>query len=207
MNHIYRKAEILWAWLGLAEHQDQVGTALQLLPLIAAAGRKSGQFERDFGERRDLALDGLDALIWSEVLHLTNNDWFRLVWVIQEAALAQNPIFMCGHHQITCEQIRNAISDIVALGATTDWEGVRILFVDNVVESDAILHIRDKVQSYMQMGNPLVARTLMLNILSLTASSRQCSQAQDRVFGLLGLVDRVELQSAELAMCRPEISR
>lgn len=196
MNEIYRRAEIVWAWLGIAEHQNQIPNAIQLLPLLELATREAKQFEMDFGESRYTGLDGVDGSIWSAMLHLVHNDWFHRVWVVQEAALARNLIFMCGRHQITGQQIRDAIRDLTALVSTITSDYAQILFIDNVPSGDVIFHTRDMVQSYMQMGNPLMARRILFDISTLTASSHQCSQAQDRVLGLLGIMDEAGLESA-----------
>lgn len=54
----------MWAWPGLAEHQVQVQTVKQVLPPAKKkAALKSRQFEKDFKQRYDSGLNGLDVCL------------------------------------------------------------------------------------------------------------------------------------------------
>jgi hypothetical protein len=194
MSFIYGSAQIVWAWLGIAQHQEQIPSAINMFPLIKVAGIEAKHHEKRFGTQKLSGLEGLDASLWSAVLHLTDNEWFRRVWVIQEAALARNLIFMCGDHQLTGQQIRGAISDMIALCSTTTSDGNCIYLGDAVIRSDAVFFVRDMVQRYVEAS--IDARSLLLEITSFIATTHGCSQPQDRVIGLLGLFDDEELMAA-----------
>jgi hypothetical protein len=56
-----------------------------------------------------------DPLLLSAVMHLMNNDWFRRVWVVQEAALATNLRFLCGEHEINRIVLKDAVSNVQSI--------------------------------------------------------------------------------------------
>jgi hypothetical protein len=83
MHRIYRHAEKVWVWLGLAEKQERIPEAIDLLEPIGLAGMKAEErFPILGGDIADICgLSGLDPALWDATLHILLNPWFSRVWV------------------------------------------------------------------------------------------------------------------------------
>jgi hypothetical protein len=83
MRKIYRKAERVWVWLGLPEHQELVSQAVATFNRSARAGRHCKGLQHDkplmASVIRSYRLDNLEPALWSTVMHIMDNEWFRRV--------------------------------------------------------------------------------------------------------------------------------
>ncbi|CAN9327898.1 unnamed protein product [Alternaria alternata] len=82
MDRIYRYAAKVWVWLGIPEYPERVSEAMDVLESL----------ERP----RGTGLHRTDIPLMTSIRHLSMNDWFRRLWVVQEAALAQDISFLTG---------------------------------------------------------------------------------------------------------------
>lgn len=102
MNTIYRKANKVLVWLGLAsrlEWQELIPRAVELLPLLVEeyARHDRGSLETNVVVDRELSHLGRD--VWEAIIHL-RNPYFQRVWIVQEMALAKEITFICGNHEL-----------------------------------------------------------------------------------------------------------
>jgi hypothetical protein len=100
MNKVYRMAESVWVWFGIAEKQERIPQAIALLPKIFVASEQTRPFflgpptaeELEFVRANNLTLGsrynflddsyGLNHVepdVWSAVMHIMNNPWCHRV--------------------------------------------------------------------------------------------------------------------------------
>ncbi|KAF2823320.1 HET-domain-containing protein [Ophiobolus disseminans] len=111
MNRIYRDADTVWVWLGIAANQARVAQAIALLPKYVEASRQMRQHHRQYRLDDSLGLNRLDADLWSAIFHIVCNPWFYRVWVVQEAVLAKSLRFLCGEQEIDFQLLSKAIKN------------------------------------------------------------------------------------------------
>jgi hypothetical protein len=188
MHQIYRLAKTVWAWLGLAEEQALMPKAVALLNKIAYAG--SGPEKDKPAAGREvldiLGLDGLDPAVWGAIKHLLQNPWFRRVWVMQEAALAERIIFICGQYEIGPMHMRQTIRSAACL-EFYDASG-NIVDLDDAWYHAAIFDIRDTVQYTPGLDEYTGEASMLMEVSYLMANNNhKCLLPEDRVRGMLGL--------------------
>jgi hypothetical protein len=85
MHKIYRRAKMVWVWLGLgnSEMQARIPEAITLLDNIAIAGKERHKSYPKPCEGVEAAsgLCGLEPALLGALGHLLGNSWFSRVWV------------------------------------------------------------------------------------------------------------------------------
>ncbi|OAL45453.1 HET-domain-containing protein [Pyrenochaeta sp. DS3sAY3a] len=197
MNRIYAEANKVWVWLGLPPQQEHIPTAIGLLTGFAQAGQyvrklepgKRYEAQQELGE---YGLKGLEGEVWATILHLIENPWCRRLWAAQEAALPDDIAFLCGAHEISLEALRGAMLAVTWLPSMNDVQGnsVRIEDTDAYV---SIFWMRDVVSSRRaNKPNLNPAHELMFHSF-MTTGRTGCLMPEDRVFALVGLVEKENL--------------
>lgn len=217
MNDIYRSARMVWVWLGIAEKQDRIGEAIATLPkLIEAANQIPEDFEmsprtedeaelarvhgahpwqRKFYLDDSSGLNNLDSDLWTAILHLLSNSWYFRVWVVQELVLARDVVFLCGAHAIDYPLLRDAVCDPPRLAHICDKSGDPVNLYWN---SEYVFYAREVYARYTETSSLETDALKLAKIIPWISQHMQCSQDQDRVLGVLGLVSREFLQRADL---------
>ncbi|KAM0281197.1 hypothetical protein ACHAQH_003627 [Verticillium albo-atrum] len=145
------------------------------------------------------ALDNIRLLFVAE--------WWRRVWTLQEIALAQKVIVHFGKHRIDWETLE-ILSEITSClethaqsqdlqvppEASKHLEDCRVAFL----QADNIRTLRTRVQKRLGNGIPL---SLMME----TSAQRTATDPRDRVFGLLGVVDRKERMVPDYSLTVEEV--
>lgn len=115
MNTIYRRADKVFVWFGLAPRpglQDLIPRAIELLPLLVDEYmryyRTEPGFIQDFAVDRKLS--HLGSAGWEAILHLLDNNYLHRVWVVQELALAQEVLLLCGDCEMCPELLETAVA-------------------------------------------------------------------------------------------------
>ncbi|KAL5120794.1 hypothetical protein ACEQ8H_001275 [Pleosporales sp. CAS-2024a] len=196
MNQIYRRAKHVWVWLGCAAPNIQLhmSQAIDLLPhIVEEATRRKASSYIEGKEEVPLPLRGLVPDVWKAVAFLLGNPWFSRLWIIQEAVLASDIIFMCGAHRINATMLEEAVDS----DKFTSW---RILDIDdNPVKipptrmvGSTVFWIRELVRrrKLTQGFTP----GLLLRV-TLLMTEYECYLPEDRVFSMLGLISETELGS------------
>jgi len=217
MNRVYKQATKVWVWLGITKHQDRIADALCFLENL----------RDEKSRRRDQIIDELYAKLCFETLeekpalsHLVYNDWFGRLWVIQEAALAKEVTFLCGDSECSWELMQDAMRDAV-LCALFDKELAEVEdpfhLCDEQVRAKmkrgewriAIFCIRTVVQlgwNQLKAENPAGDQLVMLAFAMNMSRSLVCLNTEDRVWGLLGLMDPKYLKGTCLDPTMPYVS-
>ncbi|RYN46375.1 hypothetical protein AA0114_g8449 [Alternaria tenuissima] len=128
---------------------------------------------------RVIDLSRFDLPLRSAICHLELNGWFRRLWVVQEAALAKEISFLSGDVELQWLDMERAM-------ARTD--------------NDVIFHTRQLAQWYWNDGEILGVSPsiILMNVAFLTAATQECARPEDRVLGLLGMVNQDDLRGSPL---------
>lgn len=189
MNTIYRQANRVLIWLGLAlkpEWQNLIPRAIELLPLLIkeCARCRQSTFKYDLEVDRELSHLGRDG--WEAILHLLRNTYFRRVWMVQEVALAKELVFLCGDHEIDPQLIEKAVFGSCHIGNWAIYDlsnGGRMRVQAEPHDDSIIFAIRNIVKYHGEEGN--AHQTIrIINLLD----NQTCFAPQDRVLGILGMV-------------------
>lgn len=167
MHRIYRYAAKVWVWLGIPEHPERILEAMDVFDVTSVK------------RTRALDLDCIDMPLMSAIRYLLMNDWFRRLWVVQEAALAQDISFLSGDVELQWSDMENAMS---------------------CTENGAIFHTRKWTQWYWNSDevHGVSPASILMNIAALIAPTQECSRPEDRVLALLGLVNQGDLRGSAL---------
>jgi hypothetical protein len=190
MHRIYRLAKTVWVWLGLADEQECMSKAVSVIDKIGYAGVGDHKDYPDAVVGREttdaLGLGGLEPAVWGAVKHLLQNSWFRRVWTVQEAALAEDLVFICGEHQIASTSLKKAIRSAFVLRGIYDALGHHVDLADVIPVGmfDIISRVRE---SPLARYKEHEACMLMTVSKTMVRHSYQCLLPEDRVRGLLGL--------------------
>ncbi|KAF2022469.1 hypothetical protein EK21DRAFT_119733 [Setomelanomma holmii] len=208
MKKVYQNAQMVWVWFGLAEKQERIPEAIDLLPKILVASEQTPQYfsgprtaeEMKFVKANNLNLGirynflndsyGLNHIqpdVWSAVMHIMDNPWCHRVWVVQEAALAKDIAFLCGEHRIEFTLLRDVVCSGLVHLYILDTEGRRVDF--NGRNSEYVYYARKLVQDRVASTTLRTGPVELSKIAGWVAEHQDCRYAQDRVLGVLGLVD------------------
>ena len=179
MEHIFRTADTVHAWLGDARSLC-IPKAFDIVYQLGSGT----QFEDVRVEgRRPSSQDGGD------IASFTESAWFDRLWVKQEAALGRNLIFHHKHSQISvfvllaCFETSQDMPDISGLMAYKDEPSY-----DRVG-----LIIEDLRVSRMLISGNASTRSLHTELVSFMSRLRasQVYDARDRIYGLSGIFSAV----------------
>ena len=201
MNRVYKQAKKVWVWLGTTKYQERIPDALRFLKELAEY-KRSRQFEGIDDEEERLNLESVEMPLRLALYHIVSNDWFGRLWVIQEAALAQDLSFLCGSNECSWDILNDALKD-GSLWTCLKHEVRRCQdfaeLCDESVQIESskkygkgtIFSIRIIVKIWRSAKDveAVNAQALMLAITMLISCSHICLNPEDRVLGLLGLVD------------------
>jgi hypothetical protein len=198
MNQIYRRAETVWVWLGVSSEQDRIPEAIALLPHIARTAHRCMELRDSpslLQEYNRSQLQGFEPALWKAVLHILSNQWFHRVWVVQEASLAKSLRFLCGNHEIGLQPLEETLNSAIHLLRVFDSRDERVdlgLYGRQTFAIRSLARVRriDEERKY-------IFQTLIQFSLGISHAHR-CQYAQDRVFGLLGLVNEDDLETNNL---------
>lgn len=194
MNTIYRHADTVLAWLGLSFNLDSQAftpQAIELLPLLInefARSRQPGPGARlTPGFEVDCKLGYLGREGWEAIIHLIRNPYFRRVWMVQEIALAKDITFLCGDHEIDSQLMKKAVFDSWHITRWTliDLTNGKPMRVTAEYHDDSLVFsIRDMI-NYDADERKAHKAIRIVNLLD----EQGCSAPQDRVLGILGMVE------------------
>lgn len=131
------------------------------------------------------------------MLHLFRNSWFERVWVVQEAALAKDIIFLCGEHDIDFETLSKAATDEAFANWDLQEQGKKI---DNIAPTRerygtaCIVRNLHNNREGLSRGHKGQVHLLKdpLHAISIMANNLKCFAPQDRIFGALELLQEMD---------------
>lgn len=145
--------------------------------------------------------DGPDTsgAFWYDLAQWYDRDWFRRLWVLQEACLAQEVLFMCGEATATLEdaaKLAHFWSDTQIVPASKK-DGHRPAGLGLLI---ALIGFKS-----MLGGAHKPDLTLLMRI----ARGLECKQIVDHIYGLLGMLpdrlrDKIDVDYSPRNVCQPQ---
>ena len=182
MGDIFQKADKVIVWLG--PDQDRSTLALNQLDLLASKieinwqsqKMQSASTEHAEAHWADLTVAlPYDWETWNAIYHLLNRSWFERLWIWQEIRLqTREAELLCGTHNISWQQFRDAMFCLTIKAKVPDVGVIlfkRIRHVFRLCDTNAFAGLEA--------------------LLTQTRYCR-CSDPRDRIFAILGLVDKKE---------------
>lgn len=206
MNHVYQNASKVWIWLGTSQHQERIPAAICFLENLRDV--KSSQPHRDIDDLYEkLSFATLDEK--PALSHLVFNDWFERLWVLQEAALAKEPTFLCGDNECSWQLMEDAMRDEVLyrLFEKECYKTKNLAHLcDNsvrtgtrrAVSNTTVFHVRSFARHgwgirYIRPSGPDTnskgTQIMMLAFAIIMSRPQVCLRPEDHVLGLLGLMN------------------
>ncbi|KAF2826785.1 hypothetical protein CC86DRAFT_406038 [Ophiobolus disseminans] len=203
MRKLYQRAAMVWVWLGVAQHQHQIPRAIEWLSRIGGMFRKAqldgvSRHAVAISEGKTLQELESDQSLWSPVMHIINNDWFRRVWIVQEFALARDATFLCGEHKIDYNDVSDAAYGAVFFIPVFDQQDTKIRLFDIRVAA-AVFGIRYLVRSRTDAQRAINGLESLIIVCNLVAGTHACLRPEDHVLGLLGLLADEERRSFDVS--------
>ncbi len=120
-----------------------------------------------------------DYSVWRSIENLLNRPWFKRLWIWQEVRLARNgAVILCGDETMQWEIFRNATWCLGLKPGSWNHEA---------------RNLASQVSNICFYSGPLSS---MIHILQRTKNC-QYSDPRDRIFGILNLIDRYDVDGLE----------
>ncbi|TGJ80922.1 hypothetical protein E0Z10_g7824 [Xylaria hypoxylon] len=184
MCHIYKSAALVAAWLGLeSDDSDKAIKQLQDFRELAFSAMEqideiadmfeAGQLEQAEG---DEPLHGR-SIDFLPVKKLLERPWFDRIWILQEAVLNDNTLFLVG---------QSCLEPNALFWGGNEWVSA------HYSHAHAIDHTRWRRLTPVNV--PLKLETFCSSAISLSVfgPGLKCSDPKDYVYGLLGLIEDAE---------------
>jgi Heterokaryon incompatibility protein (HET) len=191
MDEIYSGARRVIAWLGRCdEHTHPALEIIQRLKSIPPEKRQvtitdweSPEYQSILGE------PPISSQQWNGYAAFIQRAWFTRVWVIQEAFLARHIDVLCGPHILSWQ---HDIWDVAKFLRDTHLGTLLMIEADGTAHPDRkfTTYVNNSINNQYQLEAMKAAaarKPLSLELLLAYSRYFQATQAQDYVFGLLGV--------------------
>ncbi len=179
MREIYENAQAVLVWLGnAANHSDMaMDNALVLNEKLSAIERP---IRFDHLISHDIYDQGHP--VWSALGNLYCRNWFERLWVVQEAVLARELVFLCGSKSIDWESLSTLTTALLRAG-----------LLHLVMAAEGIRRDRDNGFYTIPLLKVLRMKILEsggMDFQALVSGNRakRCTEPVDHLWGMLGLV-------------------
>ncbi|KAH6675115.1 heterokaryon incompatibility protein-domain-containing protein [Halenospora varia] len=122
-----------------------------------------------------------DPIGWDAIKRLMDCEWFHRKWVIQEAVIPKDAIFLCGADIMTMDDLFRGI-DVVLTALLARPKAIKELYFAHVGSVRPVLALRELKRSYAKDQRQLNLLWMLEN-LRLT----RATLAHDQIYALLGL--------------------
>lgn len=177
MGPIYRHARETIIFIGPAAENSQ--KALSLLHKISKSPPK------DFCYLLGILTDPKRAEAWDALLKLMRRPWWQRAWIIQEYIVSKNIHFFCGKDSISGLGFSKGIQALTELRFKGNIPSEQRYFIRHVASTP--VHHLSSTRSMYQSG-----QSSKLDLVDTLRKFRgsQCSDARDKIYSLLELVER-----------------
>jgi hypothetical protein len=189
MNRIYRSSQTVIVWLGISDVHS--APAIEVINRLSAVPLEKSKLELpqnldDPELYRVLGIPYIEPQQWLDYGAFLQRTWFGRIWVIQEIAVAQRIVVLCGAQVVLW-------TDIIAAAKLLKETQLVDLLVDEVVEA---ISCPTTSPGYVAniLTNPFIFenvkhKAISLNLEKLLAYSKyfNATDDRDRVFAILGL--------------------
>lgn len=191
MDEIYSGARRVIAWLGRCdEHTHPALDIIQRIKSIPLEKRQVTITDFEGPEYQSILGDPpISSQKWNDYAAFIQRAWFNRVWVIQEAYLAKHIDVLCGPHALSWE---HDIWEVAKFLRDTNLGTLLMIQVEGTIHPDQkfTTYVNNSLNNQYQLeAMKAAAAQKPLSLERLLAYSRyfQATQAQDHVFGLLGI--------------------
>ncbi|KAK0929066.1 hypothetical protein LTS16_001935 [Friedmanniomyces endolithicus] len=180
MLDIYSAATSVFAWLGPETQSTAVGMLVlkHLLEVNPGAGG-----------RTPWELLPADLLV-AGVADIAQRDYFKRMWVVQEAAVAAEVVLACGSHSISWKNhpsiVRQFERSVKLAGISPEWHQMGLADLDGILQ---LLQLQlETGPEAKTFERPKTSLGLLDVVYELR--HRQVSDARDRYYALIGITER-----------------
>ncbi|KAL9609431.1 MAG: hypothetical protein Q9167_005807 [Letrouitia subvulpina] len=176
MGEVYRGAEKVIAWLG--DDTDDVGHAFDVIK--AMSDFPDLHFDDRVSPHHDLTV--LESESIESLVRFLDRDWWKRVWTFQEMALASRFEIRCGRRTLKGEKLAAAHENFWSHN-TCCYSAFSGEYPGHpIADLDKHFSPLNRMYQYANMTDDLVFPSIMA-----TFRQRQCTKAQDKIYGYLGL--------------------
>lgn len=200
MGSIYKHAIKVVVWLG--PEQDDSGLGMSVIRDMGILRMKSPAFGLYTRPLEDgvfkASMERLcgNATSVLAIYHILDRAWWKRLWVLQEIALAENAIIICGIHTVSWQELSAALELIIIL--------IVVELGSTNKDLNFAMSVLDSLNTIIRNVGPLVVlwrefqrsegKGLNLKTVFQYASRLQCTDPRDRIFGFFGLLNDGEQQ-------------
>ncbi|OAG09459.1 uncharacterized protein CC84DRAFT_1082351 [Paraphaeosphaeria sporulosa] len=190
MRSIYPSATRVIVWLGPAD-PEHTETALGFIEIIGAAcmiqqnARNVMSSDEETSGLFDLIVKSFTPAIVAGMEELFKRPWFSRIWCVQEICLARDALVLCGEYEVSWE----------SFGLAVRW------MIESTLPPVAIEGLDALLESVHLGPAGIMCDTTADNLLDILHSCCEfkSTDAKDRVYGLLSLVDpRAEVEGIDI---------
>ncbi|KAK4071783.1 hypothetical protein Purlil1_13331 [Purpureocillium lilacinum] len=175
MRHIYSQASCVLIWINESDSRliyafHYLRRLLKDEPLVSEA----------------LRWTLFDPIGWDALTHLLSCDWFHRRWVIQEAVIPKQAVFLCGWDTMTMDDLLHAVG-IACNALIARPRDMKTLKTATIGSIRPILVMKELKQAIHTKSNQPKLLWLLENL-----RSSRTTIAHDQVYGLLALCNPEE---------------
>ena len=207
MKSIYSLAQTVLVWLGKAADSSDLVINERWL-LNTAQGLENIPYEVGVSQDTLLVTHGLprkNGLRWRALKNIFTRDWWYRLWVVQEIAVAQELLALCGGHKVKFETLMYCFMTASSHGML---DRSSLESIDQHAQGEALQHagLLLNIRAAHQEG------TLKLQTIMGAMRMKRCKNRVDSVYGLLGLAPqrvqeaiRIDYSLEDSAYWRPYV--
>ena len=115
---------------------------------------------------------------WFQLARIFQRPWFERLWVIQELAVSEKAVALCGRFEVEWKYIEKAAAWIVRP------ESAQIMFVEHILP---LMGAHRVIQVSLQSMADVDTQNILTVLYSTQAA--KCSDPRDRLYAILGVVE------------------
>ena len=200
MDAVYTRAKAVRIWVGPDE--GFAGRAMSCATKLAEehgshlktyASRSKWMPPPCFLEDVEISASTLERIVQlassEDLVALCTRDWFTRLWIIQEVALAKEPIVYCGSHELPWSTLEQAVRIVIAAARRLGHDFAHSSVLTSVIAIDDIREHYRYASNHELLLGPVADYDLWGDVV-VKMSGQKCTIDHDRVYALLGLRPR-----------------
>ncbi|ORY13402.1 heterokaryon incompatibility protein-domain-containing protein [Clohesyomyces aquaticus] len=179
MGQIYSKAEQTLVWLGPSDEDSAV--AIDFVSLINKGLGELNECPDDASLLFEMN-SSRDSPGWGALGNLLSRPWFQRVWVIQEVALSRDVHVLCGDQGLRWEEIASMVEGL--------FERRLLHLIKLPQRPNSLTSGSSTLWGMQDIRRKLTGgRTQSLSAVFFSTLGFLSTNAKDKVFGIMGLID------------------
>ncbi|KAK0666971.1 heterokaryon incompatibility protein-domain-containing protein [Cercophora samala] len=191
MKDIYQTAPVVNIWLG--DGDEQSSFAIALIRLTAVLYTRSRNQAHDIPIEHQIMHDALTDHNLEALRAFFSKDWWRRIWVVQEAAVAQRAVFVCGVERLSFRVFASASFYWAALLRNpylSTWRE-RVEKLEDIIRgttSKVVLWHYTRFHPTEAIGNAQLDKADTLEEMLEESWGFDSTDPRDKVYALIGLL-------------------